>query len=295
MNRLLVCLLLLLPSVAVAQDEATVSAVVELQTLYGANLMGGGAQPDLDARLAASGASPAVAAFFGAGLRGAPVLAPEHLALPDRETLEVIYAVDAVHQTSRDEPRPDPASVAREALVREHDVHLLAHNYYGMLFTFVGNKVRPFDLSGYDFDPLSYTGGDAELAAIFYLEAMEMSQKHIWGLLNIAQPPNYSGAAEMIAGYPRFNGQPYYAFKGLDPGEFEAHLDGETRPYRAHYVNELYKTLLYHLRVIMEAGGTRDEAVNLIKRSAISRPEYHRYFESPEVLASLLAQAGQSN
>lgn len=291
MRSLALLLLVLAPWAASAQTDAEVDAVVGLQQIYAANLMGQRENADLDRLIAATGAPEPVAAFFRDGLRGAPVLAREHLVLPDRETLAMIVAVDSVHQTSFDEPRPDPADVARASLAASHDLHQLAHQYYQILFTFVGNKVRPFDLSGYDFEPLAYTDGDAELAAIFYLEAMRMSQKQIWGLLNIANPPNFSGAAEMIAGYPTFDGRPYYAFTALDPGDFSAYIGGDYTPYRAYYINDLYATLLYHLRVMSETGGSREAMVALVSESAISTPEYYPYCEAPAVLASLAAQA----
>lgn len=293
MKLLLVSLLSLLPYVVFAQDAATAAAVVELQQIYAANLMGQGEQPGLDEQIEDTGVPEPVAAFFRAGLQGAPVLAPEYLTLPEREALEIIFAVDSVHQVSRS--GAEPLEVAQAALAAKHDLHQLAHIYYGMLFAFVGNKVRPFDLSGYDFDPLAYTGGDTELAAIFYLEAMRMSQKHIWGLLNIAKPPNFAGAADMIAGFPRFNGEPYYAFTAVDPGDFSAYMGGAYQPYRPYYVNELYKTLLYHLRVVMETGGRREAVVDLVSRSIISRPAYHQYFEAPDALATLASQVNGSH
>lgn len=290
MKSLLALLFCLIPCAVSAQSEADVQTAVDLQQIYASNIMGQGDRPGLDEQIEATGAPEPVAAFFRAGLRGAPVLSPEYLTLPDRDALKLIFAVDSVHQTSGDDPRPDPAGVARAALSDEHDIRRLAHNYYRMLFTLVGNKVRPFDLSGYDFDPLTYTGGDAELAAVFYLEAMRMSRKHIWGLLNIASPPNSSGAAEMIAGFPRFGGEPYYAFTAVDPGDFSAYMAGRYQPYRPYYINELYGLLLSHLRVLMETGASREDAVEFVTRSIINQPQYHQYFEAPDVLASLSAQ-----
>lgn len=293
MKILLVSLFLLLPTTAFAQAEPSAEAVVALQRIYAANLMGQGTRPGLDAQLDAIAAPANVRDFFRAGLRGAPVLASEYLALPDREALEMVFAVDSVHQAS--DEGTDLLEVARAALAGERDVRRLAHNYYRMLFRLASNKVRPFDLSGYDFDPLAYTGGDAELAAIFYLEAMKMSQSHIWGLLNIANPPNYAGAAEILANFPRFNGEPYYAFTAVDPGDFSAYIAGSYRPYRPYYINEHYKTLLYHLRTLMETGGSREAAVDLVSRSIITRPKYHQYFETPDVLARLSSQVNGSN
>lgn len=288
MLRALSLALLLLASGAIAPTPSaqapTAEAVVALQALYGGHIMGQGVPDGLDEEIAATGAPEAVQAFFRAGMRGADLLDDAHLRLPARETLEVMFAVDSLHQVSRETDTPGDVAEAALAAAADHDLRRLASTYYRMLFVLVGNKVRPFDLSAMDFTPLAYTD-DPQLAAVFYLEAMRMSQSHIWGLINVPSPPNFAGAAELIAVFPQFDGQPYYAYTNVDPGAFLTHAGGDYQPYRDYYIDDLYETLLYHVACTINTTGSRAVISEVVSRSIISRPEYHAYFEDPGMLA----------
>ncbi|MEL6615964.1 MAG: hypothetical protein AAFQ43_09510, partial [Bacteroidota bacterium] len=208
------------------------------------------------------------------------------LTLPERETLEMMFAVDSLHQVSRDVD--DRAATAQTALdaAAAHDLRRLVSSYYRVLFLLVGNKVRPFDLSGYDLTPLAYTG-DEDLAAVFYLEAMRMCGTQIWCLINVPNPPNFAGAADLIAVYPRFDGEPYYAYAAVDPGAFDTYAGGEYQSYRGYYLPKLYETLTYHVLSVINTTRSQEEVREIVGRSIMADPAYDRYSDEPAMMPGL--------
>ena len=131
----------------------------------------------------------------------------------------------------------------------EIPVYQLIDNYYGMLFTGIGNKNKPFNYSKVNFELDLYGFKDETEKGIFVLRCMKDCNSEIWGYMNIANPPNTKKAYESIKKYPKFNGQPYYQYTDFYFSDFEMEIiDGKgLQSYKSYYLDKFFETLIFHL------------------------------------------------
>lgn len=217
------------------------------------------------------------------------LLDKEFLSIPDQDVLKNIYIIREVNLILREESEITPDELVDS--LKEKDIlrYELIDNYYGMLFTAVGNKNQPFDLRRNDFSLDHYGLKDETEKAIFYLRCMNLCGTSIWGYMNIVNPPNTSEALSYIKKYPKFNGKPYYQFTDLYFKDFEMLIieDEGMQSYKSYYIDKYYETLLSHLVCLSEEGGTEDEIRDLLLGSILKDKALYKYTKHKELLENI--------
>lgn len=178
----------------------------------------------------------------------------EFLKLPDESTLKYIYIIRRINWNIREEVPKDNNELITEFSEKEIPRYELIDSYYNMLFSGVGNKNQPFDLSDLDFQMNKYDLKDDTEKGIFFLKAMDLCGTLIWGYMNIVKPPNYKKALPLIEKYPKFNGQPYYQYLDFGFPDFDMVIvkDKDKESYKSYYLNKYYDTLLAHLECLSQ-------------------------------------------
>ncbi len=217
------------------------------------------------------------------------ILSTPYLKRPDNRTLKQIYIVRAVSLNIREN-----APVSNEKLIdsltnADIPVYELLDNYYEMLFSAVGNKNQPFNLSKVDFKMNDYQLNDDTERGILFLKCMRLCGTNIWGFINIAKPMNTAKAYEYIKKFPKFNGQPYYQYNDFFFDDFEMVIvkDHGKESYKGYYLNKYYETLLYHLLCLNKEGASQKEIDDLLLGSILRERSLYSYTEYKETLENL--------
>jgi hypothetical protein len=79
------------------------------------------------------------------------LLTKPYLSRPDNMVLKQIYIIRAINLNLRVENHVDNNILVNSLSRKEISTYELVDNYYGMVFTALGNKNQPFDLSKTDF------------------------------------------------------------------------------------------------------------------------------------------------
>ena len=213
----------------------------------------------------------------------------EFLKLPDESTLKYVYIIRRINWNLREETPKDNNELILELSEKDIPRYELIDSYYDMLFSGVGNKNRPFDLSAVDFHMNKYELKDDTEKGIFFLKAMDLCGTIIWGYMNIVKPPNYKKAMPYIKKYPKFNGQPYYQYLDFGFADFEMKIvkDKDKESYKAYYLNKYYDTLLSHLGCLSQKKKQKEERTELLLGSILKEKNYYKYSKKNEVLESL--------
>ena len=152
------------------------------------------------------------------------ILSQKFLTLPDSNTLRVIYIIDAIHQNAHVTNSKKPKTIVDSLKNAEIPYHFLVDQFYSSIFTSVGNKNKPFNLSKVNFDLKSYGLKSALHRSIFYLRCMEMCSAQIFGFMNIVNPPNTEKALSYIEKFPKFNNLSYFQFADLGFEDFQMQI-----------------------------------------------------------------------
>jgi hypothetical protein len=213
----------------------------------------------------------------------------EFLKLPDDSTLKYAYIIRRINWNIREENPKDNNELILELSESDIARYELIDSYYDMLFSGVGNKNRPFDLTAVDFQMNKYDLQDDTEKGIFFLKAMDLCGIVIWGYMNIVKPPNYKKAMPFIEKYPMFNGQPYYQYLDFGFGDFEMKIvkDKDKESYKSYYLNKYYDTLLSHLECLSRKKKYKEERTDLLLGSILKEKNYYKYSKKKEVLDSL--------
>ena len=215
----------------------------------------------------------------------------DFLRLPNEKTLKYVYIIRRINWNIREEKPKDNNELISELSDQEIPRYELIDSYYDMLFSGVGNKNRPFDLSNVDFQMHKYDLKDDTEKGLFFLKAMDLCGKMIWGYMNVVKPPNYKKTLPFIEKYPKFNGQPYYQYLDFGFTDFEMKIvkDKDKESYKSYYINKYYDTLLSHLECLSQKKKNKEERTDLLLGSILKEENYYKYSKKKEMLESLFS------
>lgn len=225
------------------------------------------------------------------------LLEKEFLTIPEQAILKNIYVIRKVNLILREETETTPNDLVDSLKRVEIPRYELVDNYYDMLFTGVGNKNQPFNLTKNDFKLDDYGLKDEVEKGIFFLKGMDLCGTNIWGYMNVVNPPNTEKALSLIKKYPKFNGKPYYQFTDLYFKDFEMVIinDEGMQSYKSYYLDKYYETLLSHLICLNKEGGTEDEIRDLLLGSIMKDEELYKYTKHKEILESIFQKKERKN
>jgi len=217
------------------------------------------------------------------------LLSNKYLTLPDNQTLKIIYLVDALHQNPHKENVLDPQDLVDYLKTTDIPIHELVDEYYSTLFTAVGNKNKPFNLSKIDFEMKNYNLSNDRLKSIFYLRCMDFCGDEIYGYMNIVKPPNTSKALNYIEKYPKFNGLKYYQYTDLHFEDFEMELfnDKGNQSYKDYFLNVLYSTLLNHVICLKSEDRDQEEINDVLLGSILKDNSLYKHTIHKNTLESI--------
>ena len=220
------------------------------------------------------------------------LLTQTFLERPTDQVLKQIYIIREINLNLREENQIDNGYLIDSLTIQNIPVYELVNCYYGMLFTAVGNKNQPFDLSKVDFKMKNYNLADDTEKGIFFLRCMNLCGTLIWGYINIAKPVNTQKALEFIEKYPKFNGQPYYQYNDFYFTDFEMIIlkDKGLQSYKSYYLDKYYETLLNHLLCLNKENRTQKEKNDLLLGSILKEKNLYKYSKQKEILEGLFTE-----
>jgi len=227
--------------------------------------------------------------------RNNKLLTKDYLSRPDDETLMQIYIIRAINSNVMAEDPIDNNKLADSLQAAKIPVYELIDNYYDMVFTAVGNKNQPFNLSKVDLKINDYNLKDDTEKGIVFLQCMHLCGTTIWGYMNIPKPPNTKKAFENIKLFPRINGLPYYQFNDFQFTDFDMVIvkDQGSQSYKSYYLNKYYETLLFHLISLNKEGGSEKEKNDLMLGSILKQRNLYKYTKYKETLENIFKEQKQ--
>lgn len=208
------------------------------------------------------------------------------LTKPDSITLKSLYIVRGLNWNMHEAEAKDPMVIIDSLKNEKTNYYELVSSYYGMLFTAIGNKNRPFDLSKVNFTLKEYNLSNDVEKGIFFLKSMRTFGTMIWGYINVAKPPNYKKALQYINKYPKYNGLAYYRFTDVNFKDFKLTTD-KRKPkesFKKYYINKYIETLLNHSLCLSQKRRYRKEKDNLLLESILRNESYWQYTEHKPIL-----------
>ncbi len=216
------------------------------------------------------------------------LLTETYLTRPEDKVLRQIYIILSINSNLRSENQVDNNKLIDSLTAKEFPAYKLFSNYYSMLFTAVGNKNQPFDLSKTDLKLNNYNLKDDTEKGIFFLTAISACGSVIWGYMNIVKPANTKKAYKHIKDFPKVNGQPYYQFTDFYFPDFEIMVDEKPQSYKSFYLDKYYQVLLSHLICLNKEGGSEKEKNDLLLGSIMKDEKLYKYTKYKETLESIL-------
>lgn len=215
-----------------------------------------------------------------------------YLSRPDDKILKQIYIIRAININFRNENQVENNKLIDSLSKKNIPTYELVDNYYGMVFTSVGNKNQPFDLSKTDFKTKDYNFKDDTEKGIMFLRCMDYCGKTIWGFMNIVKPANTSKAYDNIKKFPKFNGQTYYQYTDFYFTDFEMNItkDNGIQSYKSYYLDKFYETLLSHLICLNNEGGSDKEKNDLLLGSILKERNLYKYTRYKETLEEIFKE-----
>jgi hypothetical protein len=213
----------------------------------------------------------------------------EYLTKPDSITLKSLYIIRGLNWNMHEANAVDNKLVVDSLITETTDYNELLACYYGMLFTAVGNKNKPFNMADYNFNLGEYNLQNDTEKGIFFLESMNMFGTLIWGYMNIPKPPNYKLALDYIDKYPTYNSQPYYQYLDLNFKDFNLTTD-KRKPkesFKKYLINKYMNTLIYHCLCLSQKKKNEQKRSEILLGSILRNESYWDYFDNKEVLASI--------
>lgn len=217
------------------------------------------------------------------------ILNPQFLTLPEKKTLTNVYILMSVYQNVSEGFDIDTDKFMDSLRKADIPKNELTDTYYSMLFTAVGNKNRPFDLSSYDFKLSEYKLTDTE-KGIFFLQCMKLCGAQIWGYMNIVKPANTKKAYDFIQKFPKFNGMPYFQFTDFNFPDFNIIIgteDDAPQSYKSYYIDKYYDLLLSHLTCLNKENAGEKAVDDLLLGSVLRETAYYKYTKNKSTLEEL--------
>ena len=217
------------------------------------------------------------------------LLTSKFLTKPDTITLKSLYIIRGVNWNMHEAEAEDNIIVVDSLKNEKTDYHELVSCYYGMLFSAIGNKNKPFDLSEVNFFLNNYNLSNDTEKGIFFLMSMRTFGSMIWGYINVPKPPNYKKALDYIKKYPKYNGIDYYRFTDLNFKDFKLTTD-KRKPkesFKKYYINKYVETLMYHSLCLSQKKKHRKEKDNLLLESILRNDSYWQYTEYKPTLEKI--------
>ena len=220
------------------------------------------------------------------------LLSQPFISRPDDKVLKQIFIIRAINLNLREENQVDNDKLIDSLSSKELPTYELIDNYYGMVFTAVGNKNQPFDLSKTDFKMKEYNFKDDTEKGIMFLRCMDYCGKTIWGYMNVVKPPNTSKAYNNIKVFPKFNGLAYYQYTDFYFTDFEMNIvkDKGIQGYKSYYLDKYYETLLSHLICLNKEGGSEKEKNDLLLGSILKERNLYKYTKYKETLEDIFKE-----
>lgn len=220
------------------------------------------------------------------------LLTQPFLSRPDDLVLKQIFIIRAINLNLREENQIDNNKLIDSLTTADIPIYELIDNYYGMLFTAVGNKNQPFDFSKVDFRLKDYKFKDDTEKGIFFLRCMRDCNSVIWGYMNVVKPPNTKKAYDNIKKYPKLNGQPYHQYTDFYFTDFEMNIikDKGIQSYKSYYLNIFYETLFYHLICLNKENGSEKEKNDLLLGSILKNNNLYKYTKYKDTLEEIFKE-----
>ena len=220
------------------------------------------------------------------------LLTQPYLSRPDDKVLKQIYIIRAINLNMREENQVDNNKLIDSLLNKDIPTYELIDNYYGMVFTAIGNKNQPFNLSKTDFKMNEYNFKDDTEKGIMFLRCMDFCGLTIWGFMNIVNPPNTAKAYNNIKKFPKFNGQVYYQYNDFYFTDFEMNIvkDKGMQSYKSYYLDKYYQILISHLICLHKENGSEKEKNDLLLGSILKDRNLYKYTKYKDTLEEIFKE-----
>lgn len=220
------------------------------------------------------------------------LLKSTYLSLPDNQSLKFIYIIRSVNHNIKQENQIDNNKLIDSLKTLNIPKNELVDGYYSMLFTGVGNKVKPFNFAKIDFKLKDYNLTNESEKGIFFLECMRYCGTEIWGYMNIVKPANTKKTFDYIKKFPKFNGLKYYKFTDLNFPDFEMLIvEGKGRlSYKGYYIDKYYDLLLSHLICLNKEEVKEKEINDLLLGSILKDNNLYKYTKNKEALEKIFKE-----
>jgi hypothetical protein len=214
------------------------------------------------------------------------------LTMPTEESMKQIYIVCAVNNNIKDDNPIDNNKLVDSLSQQDIPHYELVDNYYDMLFTGVGNKNQPFNLSRFDLKLNTYNLKDDTEKGIVFLNCTSLCGTTIWGYMNIVKPANTKLALEFINKFPTVDGHPYYQYNDFNFPDFQMMISDENGPesYKAYYINKFFETLIYHMFSLKKQGASEEVRNDLILGSILKDSRLYKYTKYQDLLEELFQE-----
>lgn len=220
------------------------------------------------------------------------LLTQPFLSRPDDKVLKQIYIIRAINFNIREENQVDNNKLIDSLSMKDIPTYELIDNYYDMLFTAVGNKNQPFDLSRTDLKIKDYNLKDDTEKGILVLKTIDFCGTTIWGYMNIVNPPNTKKAYDYIKKFPKINGRSYYQYTDFYFTDFEMNIvkDKGLQSYRSYYLNKFYETLLSNLICLNKNNSSEKDINDLLLGSILKERNLYKYTKYKETLEEIFKE-----
>ncbi len=220
------------------------------------------------------------------------ILSDTYLKRPSDVDLKFLYIIVHINYNLREDNPRNNNEIIKDLENKNLLSQDLVDNYYSMLFACYGNKVKPFDMSKINFDLNSYGLKDDTEKSIFFLEVMRLCGLQIWGFINIAKPPKYDLAMEIINKFPRFNSLPYYQYLDLNFPDFQINIESQEKvqSYKDYYIDKYYETLLNHLTCLSETNQDNEKINDLVLGSLLKEENFYKYSKNEKILKKIFTK-----
>jgi hypothetical protein len=217
------------------------------------------------------------------------IFTSKYLNRPASTVLKDIYIVRAINLNIRLENPADNNKLIDSLSNASISDYELLDNYYGMIFTAVGNKNQPFDMKKSDLKLNEYGLKDDTEKGIVFLRCFEFCGKTIWGYINVAKPQNTAEAMNYINKFPKVNGRPYFQYTDFLFPDFEINIiKGKgLQSYKGYYLHKYYDLLLSHLLTLNKEGASEKDKNDLLLGSILKESNYYKYTAYRETLEKI--------
>jgi hypothetical protein len=217
------------------------------------------------------------------------LLTPKYMARPANDELQLWYTIDRLryHKNVDTLDTRTNEQVLKAALAEKADEREMLDDYYRMLEGGIGFLFNEANLSdvNLEIDKLGFKN-DTE-KAIFFLN---VTSGLIMRFRVLNQMQNPDKLMEYAAKLPKFNGEPYYKFKGFGFEDFEHANDVEKSTYKTMQMEGYYSALASHF---MAASEKQDIALakDIYFSSILYTPEFFKYSGMADMLQEVYNEA----